>query len=245
MFLDRVTNELTQLLSDNLVGIYVWGSVATGSFVDGLSDIDQLIVVKRSIDDGQLAKLQDWAAQLMQEEKCAEKFDAVIVTTETINAGDGSGSQGGIEFWKGELQWTDNCLGDNPLVLDTVLKSGQCLYGPPATEVIQAVPTEKIVNALKQEIGSLEDGLENHFDDMGWRYYAITTLCRILYTFKEANYLSKKDALLWYRDTQPPRETLIEAALAYYDGDSTLVAALEAKEFQNFIDDVAQVLKRG
>jgi hypothetical protein len=53
-----------------------------------------------------------------------------------INKGEGQISQGGIEFWKGELQRTENCLGDNPLVLDNILKSGIALYGPQASKII-------------------------------------------------------------------------------------------------------------
>ncbi|MDO4667672.1 MAG: nucleotidyltransferase domain-containing protein [Streptococcus sp.] len=53
--LDRITTDFVenshQILGENLVGIYLHGSVAMGCFNDKKSDIDLLVVVNNDITD--------------------------------------------------------------------------------------------------------------------------------------------------------------------------------------------------
>lgn len=237
-FLERVRDDLTELLSDNLLGVYVWGSLVTHSYKEGLSDIDALVVLRTDVDDEGLLRLSEWAAVVMREEACAEKFDAVFVTLPNLNSGDGTSSHGGIEFWKGTLQRTQNCLGDNPLVLDMIRKTGVSLYGPSAQEMVHPVSHERLVNALQKEVHELQEGIQKHFDDLGWRYYAITTLCRVLYTFQNNNYLSKKEALRWYQNNYQSHQSLILAALAYYEDDQSLIGTILPEDLHVFITEV-------
>jgi len=46
------------VLGERLVGLYVYGSVATGGFIDGLSDIDRLAAVSRDVDHREFDALQ-------------------------------------------------------------------------------------------------------------------------------------------------------------------------------------------
>ena len=134
-----------------------------------------VVVSKNFVSDEDLTRLQDWARKLIKDEKLAEILDAVIIEKDFINKGEGQISQGGIEFWKGELQRTENCLGDNPLVLDNILKSGIALYGPQASKIILPLSEERMQNAIKKELKELRNGLNTHFEnDMGYRYYFIS-----------------------------------------------------------------------
>lgn len=242
IFLESVRTDLETILSDNMVGFYIWGSVTTGAYKDGLSDIDGLVVLQNDIDDQTLQKLKNWASQLLTKESLAKKIDTVFITQEKINSGDDIVSQGGIEFWQNTLQRTDDCLGDNPIVLDTVRKTGVRLYGPQADEVINPITREEIINTLQQETIKLKNNLHKNFSDLGWRYYVITTLCRILYTHQTAEYLSKKEALGWYQDTFQDHKNLIASALAYYSKDPTLIDSSKPGEYITFINEVTEAI---
>lgn len=237
-FLARVKDDLQALLPDTLLGIYVWGSLVTNSYQEGLSDIDVLIVLRSDVDDKTISHLKKWADTVLQQEVYAAKLDAVFIAQEYINSGDGTTSQGCLEFWKGQVQKTGNCLGDNPLVLDMIRKTGVCLVGPAAQEVIEPISGEKINNALQKELHAIQNGLQKHFDDLGWRYYAISTLCRIAYTYEMRDYVAKKEALLWYRNHAPAHVSLIDSALAYHDGDSADIKKTDPDMYRNFISEI-------
>ncbi len=222
--------------------MYVWGSLATNSYIDGLSDIDVLVILQSDVSEEVFSQLKTLASILIKEEESAEKLDATFVTVENVNRGDGTASQGGIEFWKGTLQKIENSLGDNPLVLDMVRKTSLCLYGSDAAAVINPVSRERVVNALKKELRELRDGMAQHFNDLGWRYYTITTLCRVLYTFTTTDYLSKRDALLWYQSTYHENQSLIRAALAYVEGDDSLIERIQPEDLLSFIYEVEKVV---
>lgn len=242
-FLNKVTDDLKFLLKNNLLGVYVWGSLATHSYKEGLSDIDVLVVVRHQINAETLSTLQKWAESIVKLEKYAGKLDAAFVSLDTINASDGTTSCGGIEFWKGIVQKIDNSLGDNPLVLDTVRKVGISLFGPPAEDLIHPVSREKILNSLKKELRELRAGVTLHFNDIGWRYYAITTLCRVLYTNKTGDYTSKQEALSWYREVFNSKyDTVIQSAVAYYNGDDSEIKKTQQSDYVSFIEEVENML---
>lgn len=56
-YLDRVTRSVTDILGESLVGLYLHGSAALGSFTPGKSDIDLLAVVEETPDPSRLGRL--------------------------------------------------------------------------------------------------------------------------------------------------------------------------------------------
>ena len=56
--------RLIRLLSENLVGIYVFGSVASDSYDPGVSDVDLLVVTARQLVAADYARLRHMHAAL-------------------------------------------------------------------------------------------------------------------------------------------------------------------------------------
>jgi predicted nucleotidyltransferase len=240
-FLDKVSSDLQLVLGKNLVSIYTWGSVTTGAFQEGLSDIDLVVIVENKINDNEFARLENWAKNLLKTEILAQIFDAVIVEKNAINFGTGNGSGGGIEFWKGKINWTDNCLGDNPIVLDNILKTGVTIYGVEPSEIINPVPREKILNAIKKELRELNDGMSKHFDtDLKFRYYVVCTLCRMDYTIENNAYTSKKEALGWYLNKYNLYTDIINKSLLFIKGDHESIRNTKKENYLDFIREVSE-----
>src|SRR5919202_6832124 len=49
--LDSLLSEMQRVLGDKLVGLYLYGSLVTGDFDDGSSDIDLMAATATEIDD--------------------------------------------------------------------------------------------------------------------------------------------------------------------------------------------------
>ncbi len=240
-FLGKVSSDLRGVLADNLLSVYVWGSVATGGFKEGLSDIDLVVVTKISITDKELLSLEVWTQELLAKEPLAEVLDAVFIEQSALNFGDGSSSKGGIEFWKGKINRTKNSLGDNPIVLDNIINGGMVVYGPHPSEIINPITRDKIINAINKELVELKMGVEAHFNDLKWRYYCVSTLCRMLFNIKNKSYSSKEGALKWYLENNMSREDLINSALLYStEGNIESIQNTKKQDYLDFIDEVSK-----
>jgi predicted nucleotidyltransferase len=48
----KLISDLESILGENLIGVYLHGSLAMGGFVPGRSDVDVMIVVKNALSEG-------------------------------------------------------------------------------------------------------------------------------------------------------------------------------------------------
>ena len=62
--LKALLSGIRRTLEGNLVGVYLRGSLATGDFIPGTSDLDVLAVTERPTDDAEFAALVTLHAQL-------------------------------------------------------------------------------------------------------------------------------------------------------------------------------------
>jgi predicted nucleotidyltransferase len=65
--LDRLTDEIRQSSNDSLVGLFVYGSLVTGDFDKGRSDIDLLAVVDSDIEDETFDRLDRMHTRIVED----------------------------------------------------------------------------------------------------------------------------------------------------------------------------------
>ncbi|HEX5699514.1 MAG TPA: nucleotidyltransferase domain-containing protein, partial [Rubrobacter sp.] len=65
--LGRLTGEIRRSSNDSLVGLYVYGSLVTGDFDKGRSDIDLLAVVDSDIEDETFDRLDRMHARIVED----------------------------------------------------------------------------------------------------------------------------------------------------------------------------------
>lgn len=239
-FLQDLVKDLSSILGDNLLGVYLTGSLTNNAYIEGLSDIDVIVVVQSEIPESESQQLGEWGQKLSANEELAQYLDLAFVEKSSLLTTDGTYSKGGIEFYKGKIERSDNTIGDNLLVWDSILQTGQTLFGLSPREIMASVPHSYIQQTMKRELGQIVKMIDNHFeDDLKSRYYAITTLCRILYTLKLQSYCSKQDALGWYERELGGHSSLISAARLYMQGDKEDIEKInkdELREFTNKVD---------
>lgn len=211
--LARLLDGQRAALGDSLVGIYLFGSLVTGSFEPGSSDIDTVVLLRDDLTETTLAALSDLHAQIVrQSPEWTDRIEAVYLSTRALETSL-SGSAPAARISPGE---DFHVIGVDPLwILDwyRVLTVGIALEGPPIAELIPAIPREDYLKALRGHL--LDPDWLARLDVAGSRCYAVITMCRGLRSIQIGDYVSKRDGAGWASDAMPQYASLIAAAMAW------------------------------
>jgi Domain of unknown function (DUF4111)/Nucleotidyltransferase domain len=217
--LNRLLRELVarveSILGDSVVGAYLTGSFALGA-ADLHSDCDFLIVVDdrlTAVQEGALRELHDeiptcpgyWAHNL--EGSYAPRADL-----ETLASLDKQWLY--IDRGWREMQWSTHC--NTRDVRWTLRERGLTLAGPDPRQLVAEVPADVLRSSMPPLIQSFLPDLFSwiNFDTAWAQRYAVTTLCRMLYTLETGEVASKPAALEWAKEALPPTwNDLIQQAL--------------------------------
>jgi hypothetical protein len=88
------------------------------------------------------------------------------------------------------------------------------LYGPSPKTLIDPIPKEKLIHAVREHARGWRLYIKG-VCSRGSQAYAILTLCRALYTLRNRELVSKKQAALWAAKELPGWSTLIRNALLW------------------------------
>ena len=102
-----------------------------------------------------------------------------------------------------EMQWSTHCNTED--VRWTLREHGITLAGPEPRQLVAEVPADVLRSKMRPLIeGFLPDLLSWTSFDIAWaQRYAVTTLCRMLYTLETGEVASKPAALEWAKSTLP------------------------------------------
>jgi hypothetical protein len=203
--LAELVARLEALLVDNFVGAYLTGSFALGA-ADLHGDCDFLVVVERplgSVEERALRELHDeiptrsghWTRHL--EGSYAPRAD--LATPATI------GNEWlYVDHGSREMQWSDHCNRED--VRWTLRERGVTLVGPDPRELVAEVPPDVLRGKMPPSIERFVPSLSTwaSFDTAWTQRYAVTTLCRMLYTLDTGEVASKPAALEWAKATLDP-----------------------------------------
>jgi len=206
ILLKIISERYQGLLGDNLVGIYIHGSIAFGCFNWDRSDIDFLVVVENPISKEIKLELLSVLEELC--EQAPEKgFEMSVVLNEYCKKF--------IYPTPYELHFSNDWRLDkylqNPLLLCnietdndlaahfTVIKNvGLVLYGEPIVEIFGNVPEEDYLDSICLDIENAKNDVLNH------PVYFILNLCRTCAYIKDGMVLSKEQGGQWGLNNLPP-----------------------------------------
>lgn len=250
--IDSVTAVWQKHLGQDLVGVYLHGSIALNAFCPESGDIDILVVVKDSISiEKKLAIAKDMVSldgnPRPLEMSAITERDAFTWKT-----------PGNCVFHYSDY-WTDKYVkrfadpaeevyvvdqefpdADVTSYIKLLHQSGIVLYGKPVAEIFAEVSDEDFWNAISAEAEEYE------FDNLNERYFAsnILILGRILSFKIEHKILSKYDAGLWMIEYVPEAlKYLPERAMkVWYEGEKCEFPAEDLERLKDFL--VAKIIKR-
>jgi streptomycin 3"-adenylyltransferase len=198
--LNKLVNHCCQIFNDNLVGIYLHGSMAMGCFNPIKSDVDLLVIVDHIPTNQQKEKLMDVILELNNEAP-AKGIEMSLVLSEYCKnfvyptPFDLHFSNMHLNWYKtNPKDYIDKMKGTDPdLAAHFVItkQRGIVLYGKAINDVYGEIPSEAYLDSIKSDVaGAKEDVLENPV-------YIILNLCRVLAYVQDGLVLSKKEGGEW------------------------------------------------
>jgi hypothetical protein len=212
--LHRTATDFPVILKQNLVGIYLWGSLTYDAFEETCSDVDCIIVTSRDLDDREFSELDTWFTNTAMCNRWVKRIDMRFVIDHQF------------------LDKTSRCCGfyhhapklarhgsdGNPIIWMNIGQSGITLWGKDAKRVAPRISDQCFNDALLLELNYLKEGLTSNVGNrsgtaFAYNAYAVLTACRILYSARHRTLASKNQAAAWATETaQHPWAAVIRAA---------------------------------
>lgn len=221
-----LTEGVDKIIADDLVGLYLTGSLTYGDFDPESSDIDFLAIMKNPLSSEKFQQIKQLHALIGEAyPKWAKRIEGSYITTamlkeappprkpETprpyINEGN---------FWQPfppyGNEWTIN--------LYVLYENGIALIGLDPKEVIAPVSIEAVREASRRD---LYEEWKPKLKDTTWlnnshyQAYIILTMCRILFRASHTHVASKKVASTWAKkELGKPWSDLIDKAEKWRHG---------------------------
>ena len=245
-FLNIFAEKSKSILGENLIGIYLHGSLVFGCFNPLKSDIDLILVVKESVSKETKRKFMDMV--VLENEKTTKKGIELSIVKEEYCKNFVYPTPFELHFSNMHLSWykenpedyiekmhgTDKDLAAHFTVIN---QCGITLFGENKEKVFAVVSKEYYIDSILYDIeNAKEDILENPV-------YIILNLCRVLYFLEEGKVSSKKEGGKWGILHLPSEfSLLIKDALLSYTSDKSFEKWEKSKEFAEYILDKVKKL---
>ena len=224
--LQELLTSVQFILGNHFIGMYLYGSLATGDF-DRESDVDYVVVTDDALHDDLVSALQDMHTRIATLDSwCATQLEGSYVPQGALRQYDPVHELHlHIDRGKGEQlkkMQLDNALlsrawwGGWVLLRESLREKGITLAGPAPQTFIEPVSPDELRQAALAVLQGwtaqiLNDPVE--IDSRGYQSYTVLTLCRILYTLQHGSVASKPVAARWAQETLDQRWVpLIERA---------------------------------
>ncbi len=202
--------EIADALGDAFVGMYVYGSLATGDWHERTSDIDCLVVLRRPPDDGERRKLAALHRAASKTEVGA-KIEADYVELDVLRSKDRSGAVCAVHG--GEFRSAVPCpvSADNVLAL---LRHGVAILGEPVEGLGLAVSDAELRASVCAMFAEDRERLETA--DEGMAMDLLIDALRCMYARATGLPPTKREAIDHHRELLGP--DLHAALVAFREG---------------------------
>jgi hypothetical protein len=216
--LSTLLMDVRTTLSSHLIGMYLEGSLANGGF-DQSSDIDFVVVSDEKITSEQFAGLyamhewiaagdSPWAIQLEGSyfsQAALRRHDPALTLHPNLERGEGER----LKLAEHDESWVTH--------RHILRKGGIVLAGPPLATLIDPVTPDDLRRGMTPVLHDwAAHFLENPapLASPGYQSFAVLSLCRVLYTLRQTDVVSKQVAAQWAIESLDKRwSSLIEQAL--------------------------------
>ena len=199
--LNFLLSEVQQILREQFVGMYLFGSLANGDF-DEQSDIDVLIVTDGEISKDSFSALEHlhkrineldspWALQIEASyipRSALRRYDPAHKLHPHMDRGEGET----LHMMSHESDW---------IIQRHILRErGIVITGPILSDMIDPVSPDELCQAVVDVLPLWTQPIldqPTRINRRGYQSYCVLTLCRMVYTLKYGEILSKPAAANW------------------------------------------------
>ena len=209
-----LTSAIASRFGDELVGLYLFGSLISGDFLPGVSDIDLLAVITRDLNDADVAPLAALHAGIVRDHP--EWDDRIEVAYLSAD---------GLRDFRSRISPLIIISPGEPLhLIDAgpdwlmnwylVRSAGIALAGPPPRDLIPPIATAEYHQTVQEHLSSAENWIARATSRKPGSY-AVLTAGRGLYTLRIGEHASKAQTAAWMQAQFPEWADLIDCALAW------------------------------
>ncbi len=211
------------ILAEQFVGMYLYGSLASGDFSPETSDIDFLVVTDGELSRERVDALTALHARLSARPSgWALELEGSYIPRDPLRRYDARSARHlHIDRGAGQLHFEQH---DSDWVIQRhILREyGVVLAGPPPAALIDTVEPRAVRDAVLDLLNgwwASFDRDSSKLEHTGYQAYAVLTMCRALYALEHGAIVSKPSAARWaLRALGECWRPLIERALAWRDG---------------------------
>ena len=237
--INSFVEQSKEILRDNLVGVYLHGSLVMGCFNPQKSDIDLIIVVEQPLTDtvkrayiemtveyNALGPAKGIEMSIVLREVC-KPFVYPTPYELHFSAGHLEWFEEAPDEYIREMNGTDKDLAAHFTIIN---KRGKCLYGAPLEDVFAEVPSVDYMDSIWFDVeGAAEEITE-------YPMYLILNLARVLAYKQEGLVLSKKEGGDWALGRLPAeyRPLIADALREYSENAEVVYDDVLAKRYAEF-----------
>jgi predicted nucleotidyltransferase len=212
--LDDLLVQMQKVLGDNLVGVYLYGSLVWGDFDRASSDIDLVVATKSEVDDREFNNLDGMQRVFVGKYSYWEgRIEIVYVSNDALRTFKAHNSTLAVispgepfHFKDSDPGWLMNWY--------MVQEQGKTLFGPAPSTLIDPISRQEFIQTVKQHATRWGEWV-NDSHNRPSQAYAILTMCRALYTCTHGVQTSKRKAAEWAAQELPEWASLINSALQW------------------------------
>ncbi|MEO7822941.1 MAG: aminoglycoside adenylyltransferase domain-containing protein [Gemmatimonadaceae bacterium] len=203
--------ELPGILTDKLVGVYLFGSAPTGDF-DRESDVDVVVVTSENVASNTFTALAAMHERLAATDSwCATQLEVSYIPTREIRRyRPPDVLHPRLDRGRGETLHMMSHDADWVVQRFLIRERGSVLMGPSPDTLIDPVSADDLRRAMRELLGEwLAPLIESPpvVRTRGYQAFLVLSACRILYTLKTGDVVSKRAAALWAEEALDSRWT--------------------------------------
>ncbi len=205
--LETFASEVEAKLSENLLGIYLVGSLASGDF-DLDSDVDFLVITHNELTAKNLKRLPEIHTKIHAID-CypAKHLEGSYISIAELNDAEIVGEKEIPYFDNGstELEFSNH---DNNWHVRWILRErGIPLIGPAPDTLLPPIPSAELFREMQRSMSEILKYFEesigqprNFFNSQFGQPFVVLTACRILHTLHTGEVHSKKAGAIWAKE---------------------------------------------
>lgn len=222
------------ILGDDLLGMYLTGSLAAGDFDPQNSDIDFIVVTATELSTETIAALTVMHAHIAAgSSKWATELEGSYIPAQALRRYDPANAEH-PHIFRGEgesrlfMMWHAS---DWVIQRHVLREHGVVIVGPSPRTLVDPIPPDDLRQAVRTLAKVWPAPLLDDPEPLrhnGYHAYTVVTLCRMLYTLQHGTIVSKPVAARWAQRADGARwAALIERALGWAMGWDDVHATLD------------------
>lgn len=240
---DQLLNDLMKhlllkiqfTLTNQLVGMYIGGSIANNSFNQDTSDIDCYIITKSTLSEEVIRQIETMHKQLyLSQLPYSQKIEVSYIPKDDLMSFDPKA----VRPYFNEGRFCLAQYGNNFIIeLFMLRENGIAIMGGNLKDLIKEITTQDLQKAIEKYLAEYWALILNDLTKLrrsDYQVFAILTMCRTLYSLETGKIASKMTAAQWVMNYDAAWKVLIEQAVT----SSPHVELNKLEETQRFIQYV-------